>query len=128
MEIVVNSPIDPNDVYRLINSANAGSVVVHFAVVRGTTENKTMGSIEFWPAKGDDDIRSELQGISDEIRNKFGVDDVLIIRALGKFNVGDVMALVAISSPHRGPAFDACRYGVERLKELKTMMKKETFR
>ncbi len=117
MEIVTNRPINPNEVYHLINSKNAGSVIFHFAVVKGATDDKTMSSIEFSAAKDDNDIKKELHTISEEIRKKWKVDDVLMIRATGKLNAGDVMSLVAASSPHREAAFDACRYGVERLKD-----------
>ena len=128
MEIVTSKSINPNDVYKLINSSNAGSVVFHFAVVRGTTDDKSMNSIEFRAAKDSNDIKRELHSISDELRKQFKVDDVLAIRAIGKLNVGDIMALVAVSSPHREPAFDACRYGVERLREMKSIVKQETFK
>jgi molybdopterin synthase catalytic subunit len=128
MEIVTNNPIRPDDVYRLINSDNAGSVVFHFAVVRGTTDDKTTSIIEFQPARDNNDIKEELHQISDEIRKKWKVDDVLIIRAIGKLAVGDVMSLVAVSSPRSMAAFEASHYGVDRLKEMKTILKQETFR
>jgi len=32
--------------------------------------------------------------------------------------VGEDILLVAISAVHRGPAFDACQYIIERIKEL----------
>jgi len=128
MEIVTNNPIRPDDVYRLIDSGNAGSVVFHFAVVRGTTGEKQTSIIEFQPVKDNNDTREELHQISDEIRKKWEVDDVLIIRAIGKLAVGDVMSLVAVSSPRSMAAFEASHYGVDRLKEMKTILKQETFR
>lgn len=128
MEIVTSSSIRPDEVYRLIDSGNAGSVVFHFAVVRGTTGDKQTTVIEFQPAKDINETKAELHQISDEIRKKWSVDDVLIIRAVGKLAVGDVMSLVAVSSPRSVAAFEASHYGVDRLKEMKTILKQETFR
>ncbi len=128
MEIVTSNPIRPDDVYRLIDSGNAGSVVFHVAVVRGTTGDKQTSIIEFQPVKDNNDTKEELHQISDEIRKKWEVDDVLIIRAVGKLAVGDVMSLVAVSSPRSKSAFEASHYGVDRLKEMKTILKQETFR
>ena len=128
MEIVTNSPIHPEETFRLIDSGNAGSVVFHFAVVRGTTGDKQTSIIEFQPAKDIDKTKEELHQISEEIRTKWEVDDVLIIRAVGKLCVGDVMSLVAVSSPRSMAAFEASHYGVDRLKEMKTILKQETFR
>jgi molybdopterin synthase catalytic subunit len=124
MEIVSDKPIEPTQVYDLVQKQTAGSVVFHFAVVRPTTENKTTNSIEF-RAKGD--VNEELRKISKEIRGKWPVEDLLIIRRLGQLNIGDIISLVAVSSSHRQEAFDACRYGVNRLKEMSTVTKKETF-
>jgi len=128
MEIVTNSPIHPDDVYRLIDSGTAGSVVFHFAVVRGTTGDKQTTIVEFRPAKSDNETKEELHQISEEIRKKWEADDVLIIRAMGKLCVGDIMSLVAVSSPRSMAAFEASHYGVDRLKEMKTIKKQESFR
>ncbi len=124
MEIVSNKPIDPSKVYGLIKKGSAGSVVFHFALVREATENKTTSSIEFQVSG---DVDKELRTISDEIRRKWKIEDILIIRRIGRLNIGDVIALVAASSSHREEAFEACRYGVDKLKEMVTITKKETF-
>jgi molybdopterin synthase catalytic subunit len=128
MEIVTNKPINPDEAYRLIDSGNGGSVVFHFAVVRGTTGDKQTSIVEFQPAKSDIETKEELHQISEEIRKKWEIDDVLIIRAMGKLCVGDVMSLVAVSSPRSMAAFEASHYGVDRLKEMKTIKKQEIFR
>jgi molybdopterin synthase catalytic subunit len=128
MEIVTNKPVDASDVFRLIHSGNSGSVVFHFAVVRGTTGDRETSLVEFQPAKSDIDTKEELHQISEEIRKKWEVDDVLIIRAMGKLSVGDVMSLVAVSSPRSQAAFEGSHWGVDRLKEMKSIKKQETFK
>jgi len=124
MEIISNKAIDPSKVYELIKKDTAGSVVLHFAVVKRSPKNKAISSIEFH-ANGD--VKEELHTISDEILKRWKIEDVLIIRRLGQLNIGDIISLVAISSPHREEAFDACRYGVDRLKKMLTITKKEIF-
>ncbi len=127
MEIVSTKSIDPSQIYNLIKTDTAGSIVLHFARVRGSSGNKTTISIEFHAARNIEDINEELCRISDEIRRKWQIEDVLIIRRLGQLNIGDIISLVAISSPHRDEAFQACRYGIDRLKGISTIIKKETF-
>jgi molybdopterin synthase catalytic subunit len=123
MEIVLNQPIDPGQVYEFVKKDTAGSVVFHFAVVRESTENKTAKSIEF---QAGGDVEEELRTISEKIRKRWKIEDVLIMRRLGWLNIGDIISLVAVSSPHREEAFNACRYGVDSLKEMLTIIKKET--
>ncbi len=123
MEIISNNPIDPSKVYELVRKDSSGSVVFHFAVVRETTANKRTKSIEFHP---NGDLEQELAMTSEEIQRRWELEDVLIIRRLGRLNIGDIISLVAVSSPHREEAFNACSYGVDRLKKMATVIKKET--
>jgi len=123
MEIISNDPIDPTRIYELIGKDTAGSVVFHFAAVKENTENKRTKSIEY---RANGDLEQELRTISEEIRKRWEIEDVLIIRRLGLLNIGDIISLVAISSSHREEAFSACSYGVDRLKKMVTVLKKET--
>ncbi len=128
MEMVTTTPIRADAVYQLLDKEGAGSLVFHLAVVRGATDGRRMNSIEFKPAYKNEDIVSELRGISEEIKNQWQIRDVLMIRAVGKLKTGDIMALVAASSEHREAAFEGCSYGVERLKKMKSIVKQETFK
>jgi len=124
MEIVSNQPIEPSEVYKLVKKDMAGSVVLHFAVVKRDGEGKATSSIDF-QASGD--VNEELRTISDDIRRRCKIEDILIIRRLGRLDIGAIISLVGVSSVHREDAFEACRYGVDRLKKMATISKKETF-
>jgi len=122
VEVVTTDCINPNEAYYKIQKENVGSVVVHFGVVRERTGNQITQTIEFQPAG---DIESELKSIADSIRDRWQIEDVLIIRRVGVLQVGDIISLVAASAPRREDAFDACRYGVESLKQMRTMKETE---
>jgi molybdopterin synthase catalytic subunit len=124
MEIVSNNRIDPSKVYEFIKKDNSGSVVFHFAVLKGINEGRTISSAEYY-ANGD--VDGELRTLTNEIHGKWQVNDVLIIRRLGRIDIGEIISLVAVSSPNREKAFAACDYGVKRLKEMSSIKKKETF-
>ena len=122
MQIVTTECIAPNEVYDKIRKETAGSVVLHFAVVRGKTGDQITQNIEF---QRGGDIEGELNAIVDRMKAKWQLEDALIIRRLGLLKVGEVISFVAASAPHREDAFDACRYGVEGLKKMKTIKKTE---
>jgi molybdopterin synthase catalytic subunit len=122
MEIVTETTINPNEIYDRIKKETVGSVVLHFAVVREFTGDQVTQIIDF---QRNGDIENELKVIVDSIKDKYELEDVLIIRRLGALKVGEVMSLVAASAPHREDAFDACRHGVESLKKMKTIKKTE---
>ena len=122
---IVETTIDPNALYDRIAKNSAGSVVIHHAVVRGQTDGKATASIEF-VQKGDAEL--EMRGIADALRKEWKIEDVLIVRRVGKLAIGDVISVVAVSAPRREDAFSACKRGVELLKKMQTVRKTEVFK
>lgn len=124
MEYVTDSPIRPEEMYAKIGKDKSGSVLLHYAVVRKLTGEKVTTGIRFERA-GDAD--AELAGIAGDIRGKWDVDDVLLVRRVGQLGVGDIIALVAVSCPRSKDVFEACQFGVNRLKKMVTLKKSEVF-
>lgn len=46
---------------------------------------------------------------------------------VGRLDVGEASVLVAAASAHRAQAFQACRYGIERIKQIAPIWKHEFF-
>jgi len=122
---LVETPIDPASIYQSICSAHSGSVVLHYAVVKkqaGTGQSTTC--IEY-SMQGDSLL--ELGEIAGELSRRWILEDVLLIRRTGCLEVGEIIALVAASSPNSEDAFEACKFGVGRLKKMTTITKAERF-
>jgi molybdopterin synthase catalytic subunit len=52
---------------------------------------------------------------------------VAILHRTGELVVGEASVVIACSAPHRAEAFEACRHGIERLKQDVPIWKKEAF-
>jgi molybdopterin synthase catalytic subunit len=65
--------------------------------------------------------------IAAEMRGQFGADSVALVHRLGRLEIGETSVLIAVSSPHRRTAFEACRYGIDTLKQTVPIWKKEYF-
>jgi len=61
-----------------------------------------------------------------EGRQRFDVHDITVIHRVGDLHPGDQIVLVAVTSRHRGDAFDACRFVMDYLKTRAPFWKKET--
>ena len=70
---------------------------------------------------------SVLGDIADEIETRFGVRRLAIVHRIGEVGVGEASVVIAVASPHRGAAFDACRYAIEELKARAPIWKAERF-
>ncbi|RJP26221.1 MAG: molybdenum cofactor biosynthesis protein MoaE [Candidatus Abyssobacteria bacterium SURF_5] len=121
---VTQNPIDPASVYKRINTAGSGSVVVHFGVVKPVAQGKKTGGIKFAPKEG---LKDEIAEIEKQMREKWPIDDVLLIRRVGNLTIGDIILAAAVAAETRGAAFDACRHAVESFKKLKQINKQELF-
>ena len=67
----------------------------------------------------------DLQRISAECRERFGVNAVHIIHRYGHLALGETIVVIIVCSAHRGEGYDASRYAIERLKELVPIWKQE---
>ena len=66
-----------------------------------------------------------LEAIVDEARRRFDLRDALVIHRVGALAPGDQIVLVAVTSAHRGMAFDACEFVMDYLKTRAPFWKKE---
>jgi molybdopterin synthase catalytic subunit len=125
MEICSPCPIDPADVYDDIVKNGAGSVVLHFAVVKPMAA--ASGTTDFIDYSPSGDAEAELRGIAATLAAEFTLEDVVLIRRTGRVGLGDIISLVAVSALNSEEAFEACRQGLIRLKAMKTIVKDEVF-
>ena len=125
MIMTTREPINPEVAYGLIGKRNSGSVVLHYAVVKEQTGGDRPTSCIDYRSEGDTD--GELAGIAADLKAAWTLEDVLLIRRTGCLEVGEIISLVAASSPNSEDAFEACRLGISRLKKMATIKKQELF-
>ena len=68
-----------------------------------------------------------LGKICKELKKKYGLSDILIVHALGKFKPGEPVVMVAIASPRRVQSFKALEEAVERYKREPALFKQEIY-
>ena len=78
---------------------------------------------EAYPAMAE----KKMAEIERETRERWPVGDMMMVHRLGHLDIGEVSVAVAVSCPHRPDAFEACRYAIDRLKELVPIWKKENW-
>jgi MoaE-MoaD fusion protein len=66
-----------------------------------------------------------LRDIAGEAAEKWPLEGVAIVHGIGDLRVGEVTVVVACSAPHRGDAFDGCRYAIDEVKRRVPIWKKE---
>lgn len=69
----------------------------------------------------------EGQRIIDEARARFGIENALAVHRGGLMELGEAAVVVGVSAPHRGEAFDACRFIIDQAKVRLPIWKKEYY-
>src|SRR5215216_4595594 len=70
---------------------------------------------------------SKLEGIGGEIEARWDVRHVSIVHRLGRVDPGEASVVIVVASPRRGPAFEASRYAIGRIKEVVPIWKREVW-
>ena len=68
-----------------------------------------------------------LQRIVDEAGERWPSARLAIQHRIGRLEVGEASVAIAAGSAHRADAFSACRYAIERVKQIVPIWKHEFF-
>jgi molybdopterin synthase catalytic subunit len=103
--------------------SNIGAVVSFVGQVRDMNDGDTIAqlTLEHYPGM----TEKALQAIADQAKARWDIVDVLIIHRIGTLNINDQIVFVAVSSAHRGEAFQACEFVMDYLKTEAPFWKKE---
>ncbi len=103
--------------------ARVGAVATFIGTVRDVTDASPVSAmtLEHYPGM----TEKALTDIVAEARGRFSIIDALVIHRVGELRPTDQIVLVAVTSAHRGDAFDACRFIMDILKTRAPFWKKE---
>jgi len=108
-----------------VRSHQAGGVVLFLGTVREMTAGRQTVALDYeaFPEMAE----AKLAELEAEARGRWPIVEAAIVHRLGHLELGDVSVAVAVSTPHRGDAFDAARFLIDRLKEVVPIWKKENW-
>jgi len=103
--------------------AGVGAVVSFIGTVRDINQGTGVSSLtlEHYPGM----TEKSLQAIVAQAKSRWQLDEVLVIHRVGPLQPLDQIVLVAVSSAHRGEAFEACEFVMDWLKTRAPFWKKE---
>lgn len=120
---LTHQPISHLELTEAVRNPHCGAVVTFLGTVRDLTGEAVTTALDyeaFGPM-----AEAKMREIEAETRARWPVQGFCLIHRLGHLDVGDISVGVAVSTPHRGDAFDACRYAIDRLKVLVPIWKQE---
>jgi len=123
--LLVREPIQPRELVESLKAPEDGAVVVFDGFVRNNFKGRRTLYLEY--EAYEPMTYAKMREIGAQIRAKFQIHRLAIVHRLGRLEIGHTSVLIAVSSPHRGAAFDACRYAIDTVKRAVPIWKKEYF-
>ena len=118
-------PIDHAALTEAVRRPDCGAVVTFLGTVRDLTDGKVTVALDYEAYAGM--AEKKMAEIERDTRERWPVGEMLMVHRTGHLEVGEVSVAVAVSCPHRAQAFEACRFAIDRLKELVPIWKKENW-
>jgi molybdopterin synthase catalytic subunit len=122
---LTTQPINYHALTEQVRRPDCGGVVTFLGTVRDLTDGRVTVALDYEAYPGM--AEKKMAEIEQETRQRWPVGDIIMVHRLGHLEVGEVSVAVAVSCPHRAEAFAACRYAIDRLKELVPIWKKENW-
>ena len=109
---LVDDPIDVTAIAAEVGRAANGATLVFVGTVRDVNDGRPVSGMEYTAYRSM--AERELADIVREAAGQFGTHDIVVEHRLGVLALGDASVVIAVAHAHRGPAYDASRFVIER--------------
>ena len=127
---VTTAPLDLDALVSTVGAEAAvepvgpGAVITFVGVVRNANAGRRVLRLEY---EGYEPLAVRaLERIGREVADRWKVR-LAVHHRLGTLEIGEASVIIAVASPHRADAFAACRYVIERIKQIAPIWKHEFF-
>lgn len=125
MTIRIVEHIDLNEAYAALRTPQAGAVNLFIGTVRNHSKGKEVVRLDF-EAYDAMAIR-QMEIIAGQANEKWPLEKLVMIHAVGTKDPGEPVVVVGVSSAHREASFEACRFLIDELKKTVPIWKKEFY-
>ncbi|HLF26981.1 MAG TPA: molybdopterin converting factor subunit 1 [Anaerolineae bacterium] len=122
---ITDGSIDLNEIVAQVTRPTTGAVCTFTGTVRGQSEQRETARLDYEAYTPM--AEAKLRQVAQEIRERWPqIEGISIVQRVGRLTVGEFTVLIAVSAGHRyDGVFEAARYGIDRLKEIVPVWKKE---
>jgi molybdopterin synthase catalytic subunit len=123
---------EPLDLDRLVAAVGAsapagadGAVVTFLGLVRNHNLGRIVRYLEY---EAYEPLALKVfERIAGEARERWPGVGLALHHRVGRMEIGEASVAIAATSPHRADAYAACRYAIERVKQIAPIWKREFF-
>ncbi|MEZ5415906.1 MAG: molybdenum cofactor biosynthesis protein MoaE [Vicinamibacterales bacterium] len=122
---VTSQPLSADAVLRAVEGPGAGAVTTFVGLVRDHNQGRTVLFLDY---EAYAPLAEKALGlIVEEAQARWTGARMAIHHRTGRLEIGEASVVIAVATPHRADAFAACRYAIERIKQIVPIWKHEHF-
>lgn len=122
---ITTEPLDLGALIEAVAAPEAGGIATFLGVVRDHNQGRRVLHLVY---EAYEPLAARaLQRILDEAHERWPSALLAIHHRIGQLAIGDASVAIAAASAHRADAFAACRYAIERVKQIVPIWKHEYF-
>jgi molybdopterin synthase catalytic subunit len=122
---IVDTALDTAAIAALVAAPGCGAVATFVGVVRELNLGRRVVRLEY-EAYAPLAVRV-FERIAVEAAGRWPGAALAVHHRVGTLGIGEASVVIAAASAHRGEAFAACRYAIERVKQIAPIWKREHF-
>ena len=125
---ITEAPLNLDELLSKITLAGTGAICIFTGMVRNLTERDAPHETSYLEYEAYQPMAEEkMNQVAEEIRQKWpSIQGIAIVQRIGRLNPGTPTVIIACSAAHRDSGvFEAARYGIDRLKEIVPVWKRE---
>jgi molybdopterin synthase catalytic subunit len=108
-----------------VTDPSAGGIAIFLGTTRAETseDGRSLVALDYdaYPEMA----RAQLTDLARRARDRWHISRLAILHRIGRVGVGEPSVLIAVATPHRAEAFEACRWLIDTLKAEAAIWKKE---
>ncbi len=115
----------PQECIDFVTNGSAGGIAVFIGTVRNQTKGKKVLRLDFESYQPM--AISEMKKIAERAGKEWPIQKIAIHHRVGSLAIEEIAVVIAVATPHRKAAFEACEFAIDTLKETVPIWKKEFF-
>ncbi len=128
--VIAREPLQLSDLVEAVSGGSGpgsavGAVVTFLGLVRNHNLGRRVRYLEY--EAYEPLVLKTFRRIGDEVNSRWPEARLAVQHRVGRLEIGEASVAIAAASAHRADAYAACRYTIERIKQIAPIWKREFF-
>ena len=119
-------PLDVSAAWHFVNDTEAGGISIFVGTTRADSrDGRKLEALDYEAYF--EMANEQMRDLASRARERWPIIRLAMVHRVGRVALGMPSVVIAVSTPHRAEAFEACRWLIDTLKAEMTIWKKDVW-